>query len=129
LDWQVSSLEQVCTWCLPSLSKLEDLYISEELSWRPNWQDNIENTLWLELLHPFTAVKNLYLSEEFARRIVPALLELVEGRMTEVLPALQTVFLEGLQTSGPVQEGIGQFVAMRQASHPIAVSRWKGQVY
>jgi hypothetical protein len=125
LDWQVSSLEQVCTWCLPPLSALDELYISEEPSWQSDWQDNIENSLWLELLHPFTAVKNLYLSEEFARRIVPALQELVGGRTTEVLPTLQNIFLEGLQPSGPVQEGIGQFAATRQViSHPIAVSRW-----
>ena len=126
LDWQISALEQVCTFCLPPLSALEDLYISEEPSWQPYWQDNIENPLWLELLHPFTAVKNLYLSEEVARRIVPALQELVGGRATEVLPALQNIFLAGLEPSGPIKEGIGRFVATRQGttSHPVAVSRW-----
>jgi hypothetical protein len=124
-DWQVSSIEQVCTSCLPPLSTLEDLYIYPRPNLQPNWQDNIENTLWLELLQPFTAVKNLYLSEEFALRIVPALQELVGGRTTEVLPTLQNVFLEGLQPSRIVQEGIQQFVATRQVtSHPIAVSRW-----
>jgi hypothetical protein len=125
LDWQVSSLEQVCSSSLPPLSALQDLYIHEGTSSRQHWQDNIENTLWLELLHPFSAVKNLYLSEEFALRIGLALQELVGGREVEVLPALQNVFLEGLGPSGPVQEGIGKFVAARQAiSHPVAVSRW-----
>ena len=125
LDWQVSSLEQVCTLCLPPLFMLEDLYISEYQYSLPDWQDNIENTLWLELLLPFHSVKNLYLSEEFARRIVPALQELVGGRSTEVLPTLQNIFLEEVQSSGPIQEGIRRFVATRQvASHPIAVSRW-----
>ena len=123
-DWQVSALEQVCTWCLPPFSSLENLYISEDQYRRPNWQDNIENSLWLELLQSFTAVKNLYLSREFAPRIVPSLQELVGERTTEVLPTVQNIFLEGLQTSGPVQEGIQQFVARRQASHSIAVSRW-----
>ena len=125
LDWQVSSVEQVFTSCLPSLPLLEDLYISENLYQQPDWQDNIENTLWLELLHPFTAVKNLYLSEDFARRIVPALQELDGGRATEVLPTLKNIFLEGLRPSGSVQEGIGQFVATRQAAaDPVVVSRW-----
>ena len=123
-DWQVSALEQVCTWCLPPFSSLENLYISEDQYRRPNWQDNIENSLWLELLQSFTAVKNLYLSREFAPRIVPSLQELVGERTTEVLPTVQNIFLEGLQTSGPVQEGIQQFVTRRQASHSIAVSRW-----
>ena len=125
LDWQVSSLEQVCTSCLPPLSMLEDLYISEQRRWQRHWQDNIENTLWLELLRPFTAVKNLYLSEDFARRIVPAMQELVGGGTTEVLPTLQNTFLEGLRSSVPVQQGIGQFAATRQAiSRPIAVIQW-----
>ena len=125
LDWQVSSLEQVCTYCLPPLAMLEDLYIFDFPYWQSEWQDNIENTLWLELFHPFAGVKNLYLSEEFARRIVPALQELIGGRTTGVLPALQNIFLEGLQQSGPIREGIGQFVATRQVTdHPIAVSRW-----
>jgi hypothetical protein len=125
LEWQVSSLEQVCTSCLPSLSMLEDLYIYDHPSSPPDWKDDIENGLWLQLLHSFTAVKNLYLSEKFALRIGPALQELVEGRTTEVLPALQIIFLEGLESSGPVQEGIAKFVAVRQvASRPIAVSSW-----
>ena len=64
-DWQVSALEQVCTSCLPPLSTLEDLYIYERSYLRSKWPDNIENSLWLELFKPFTAVKNLYLSEEF----------------------------------------------------------------
>jgi hypothetical protein len=126
LDWQVSSVEQVCTSSLPPLSTLEDLYIHEGTSSRAHWQDNIENALWLELLHPFRAARNLYLSRDSAPRIVPALQELVGDRATEVLPALQNIFSEGL--SGPAYEGIWQFVAARRqaSSDPIAVSRWNG---
>ena len=125
LDWQVSSMEQVCTSCLPPLSTLEDLYIYEHPHSPPVWQDNIEDTLWVELLQPFTAVKNLYLSEKFASRIIPALQELTVGRATEVLPTLQNIFLEEIQPSGTVQAGIQQFAAMRQVtSHSIKVSRW-----
>jgi hypothetical protein len=83
---------------------------------------------WLGLLHPFTAVKNLYLSEQIAACIAPVLQDLVGSRSTEVLPGLENIFLEGgLESSGPVQEGIGQFVAARQVTtHPIAVTRWAG---
>jgi F-box-like len=124
LDWQVSSMEQVCTSCLPLLPALEDLHVHENLRWREleDWEDNIENALWLELLLPFTSVKNLYLSEYVARRIVPALQELVGERATEVLPTLQNIFLEERQASGLVQKGIQQVIAVRQvAGHPIAV--------
>ena len=124
LDWQVSSLEQVCTWCLLTVSTSENLYIYGHPLWKLGVQDNIENALWLELFRPFAAVKNLHLSQEFSRRIVPALQELDEGRTTEVLPTLEKVFLEELPITGPIQEGIQQFVAAREASHPIEVSHW-----
>jgi hypothetical protein len=126
LDWQLSSLEQLCTSSLPPFSTLEDLYIYQAPYSQPDWKDNVEGTLWLELLRSFTAVKNLYLSEEFAPRIVPALKELVGGRTSEVLPILENILLEGLQPSGPIQEAIEQFVAMRQVTgHPVAVFSWE----
>jgi hypothetical protein len=125
LHWQVSSMKQICTTlCLRPFSTLEDLHFFEDLQWREleDWPDNIENALWLELLHPFTSVKNLYLSEYIAQHIVPSLQDLVGGKATEVLPTLQNIFLEELQPSGPVQEGIQQFVSRRQATgHPIAI--------
>ena len=93
----------------------------ERPGWRLEWKEKIENGLWVELLHPFTALKNLYLCEEFERRIGPALQELVEGRTTEVMPTLQNIFLEGLG----VEEGIRRFVAARRvAGHPITILRW-----
>ena len=125
LVWQLSSLEQVCTSCLPFLPTLGDLYINEVASSEPDWKDNIGNRPWLELLRPFTAMKNLYLSEKIALRIGPALQEHVEGRTTEVFPTLENVFLEGLGPSGQVQEGIGHFVATQQVvGHRIAISGW-----
>ena len=121
LDWQVSSMEQVCTSCLPPLPNL-DLHIDGNPHYRQHWQGNVDNVLWLRLLHPFTSVKSLYLSEEIARRIVPALQELVGVSATEVLPTLENIFLEEGQQSGPVQEGIQEVVTVRQTNnHPIAV--------
>jgi hypothetical protein len=125
LHWQVSALEQVCTSSYPLLSTLEDLYIYENTYSQQGWQGNVENSLWLELLHPFTAVKNLYLSGEFARRIVPALQELIGDRTTEVLPTLENIFLKELRPSRVIQEGIREFVAARRLSgHHITVSLW-----
>ena len=127
LDWQLSFLEQVCTSSLPLLSTLEDLYM-EGLQWRSwpeDWKDIIDYAQWLELLHSCTFAKNLYLSKELAPCVVPALQELVGISTTEAFPNLQNIFLEELQESGPVQEGIEKFVAARQVTgHAIAVSRW-----
>jgi hypothetical protein len=126
LDWQVSSLEQLFTPFFPSILTLEDLYTHQTQYPKPDWKDNVEDALWLALLHPFTSVKNLYLSKEFAPRIAPVLQELVGGGTTELLPTLQNIFTEELEPSGPVQEAIGTFIAARRFSgHPIAVSRWE----
>ena len=123
LNRRVSSLEQLCTSFLPLFSILEDLYFY--MGYHPDRNASVENRQWLELLRPVMAVKNLYLSEKFASRIAPALQELVEGRTTDVFPALQNIFLEGLEPRGSVQEGIRQFVAARQvANHPISISSW-----
>ena len=124
---QVSFLELVCASCSSFLSTLENLYMHEGLIFSfLHRQNNLDNMLWLDLLRSFTTVKNLYLSKRVARRIVPALQELVEERTTEVLPVLQNIFLEKLEPSEPVFEDIQQFVAMRQAAgHPVAVSSWE----
>ena len=124
LDWQLSFLEQVCTSSFPSLSMLQDLYMRGR-PWPQDWKDIVDYVQWLELLHSFTTVKNLYLSKELVPCVVPALQDLVRGRTTEVLPNLQNIFLEEPEESGPVQEGIEKFVAARQVTgHPITVSRW-----
>jgi hypothetical protein len=128
-DWQLSSLAQVCSSSFPQalILAVEHLYIQSGVSQR-RWQGDIESSQWLELLRPFTAVKALYISSEFVPHVVPTLQELVGERLTEVLPALQTLFLKEPLPSGPVQEIIGQFVAARQlAGHPITVSRWEGK--
>jgi len=104
---------------------LEHLYIYHNKYSRPRWQDDIENCQLLELLQPFTAVKDLYIPWKIVPFIMLGLQELGGEGVTEVLPALQTLFLEWLP-SGPVGEAISQFVAARQlAGHPIAVSHWE----
>jgi hypothetical protein len=124
-DWQLSSVAQICTTSLPLLSTTENLFIYERVDSQLDWKDGIENIEWLELLLPFTAVKNLYLSKQFAPRIAPALQDMTAGGTTEVLTALQNLYLEGFQSSESVQEGIKRFVSGRQfTDHPVAISVW-----
>ena len=95
---------------------IEDLYIDhgyQQLVWK---DDAIENTLRLQLFLPFIAVKNLYLSKEFAPGVAAALGE----RITKVLPSLQNIFAEEPEPSGPFQKSIGQFVSRDRS--PITVS-------
>jgi len=127
IDWQLSALSQVCNLCLPTLSSLERLSVCDSRYRPPHWQDDIENTQWLELLHPFATVKDLYLSRGVALRVAPALQELSEERVTEVLPALQDVFIDSLQPSGLVQEVFREFVTARGrqvSSLPVAIHNW-----
>jgi hypothetical protein len=119
-DWLLSCIEQVCT-SLHPCPTVEDLYIEHQSE--IVWDEAIGSTLWLEFFVPFTAVKNLYICKVFAPGIADALQELVEGRITEVLPSLENIFVEEL---GPgFLQDIGQFVAARQLSgHTIVVSAW-----
>ena len=68
LQLQLLSLAQVCrlSFLRTLISSLESLYICKDGYLRLAWQDDAENTQWMELLQPFTAVKNLILSKEFA---------------------------------------------------------------
>ena len=61
-DWQLSSLAQVIGSSIPPPPTLERLELRDDHYWPPHWQDDIENTQWLEILHPFTSVKDLVLS-------------------------------------------------------------------
>jgi hypothetical protein len=122
-DSRLSSLVQLCTssFLQALIPMLEHLYIIRGSVWR--WQDDLENNHWLELFRPFTTVKNLYLSRGFVPHIVPTLQELVGERATEVLPNLQSIFLEDLLESRFVPEAMRQFIAARQlSSRPIAIS-------
>ena len=77
---------------------------------------------WLELLHPFTSVRELVLSEDLVPLVAPALQELTGERVTEVLPALQSIFLLGPRISGPVKKALKVFTTARRLSgHPVTV--------
>jgi len=118
LDWQISSLAQVCSTSFPPLPALErlDIRIEKGQDSLLEWQDDMEDTQWLDLLLPFTSVKELRLCKDSVAFIAPSLQGLSGERITEVLPALENLFLRRPQPSGPVKEAIGKFIAARQLS-------------
>jgi hypothetical protein len=123
-EWQLSSLTEFCSSSLPPLlaPTLEHLAIYEDQNALPQWQDDMENTQWIELLQPFTSVRDLELSGKIARQVIPALGELTGERVTEVLPALQTISLSGPQRTGPTQDAIVQLIAAREhVGFPVTV--------
>jgi hypothetical protein len=117
------SLANICTSFFPSIYMVQHLHFH---GLPLSWHEEAEDLQWLDFFRPFTGVKNLYVSQMFARFIALALQDLVGERVTEVLPTLESIFLEDLHPLGPVEEAIGEFVAARQLSgHPVAVSHWK----
>jgi hypothetical protein len=124
-EWQLSSLTEVCTSPLP-LSSLERLDVVEEEILPGHWPDDTEDAQWLELFRPFIAVKVLYLSAGLAVRVARALQELDAERATEVLPALQSVFIEVSQLRRASNEGMSRFITARRLSgHPVAIYHWE----
>ena len=106
---------------LSTLSNVDRLDIREDHYEPPDWQDDIENTQWIELLQPFTTVKDLHISKQVTSRVAPALQELSGELVVDLLPGLQNLFVVGLEPSGPVQ-AIEQFIAARTVSgRPVAL--------
>lgn len=137
-DLQLLSLVQLCTSSFPQtfIPTVKHLYMLESREYQDDmwgmdsedWENNIQNSQLLQLLQPFIAVKNFYISEKILPLIAPALQELVGVRITEALPALECLFLDGLRVSGTVREAIRPFLAARQLStHPIVASYWDSE--
>jgi len=123
VDWQLSFLTQVCSSPFLLTSALEELHIGEpgHRFGSAHWKDAIENAQWLELLDLFTALKNLHLRGETVLRVFSALSELSEERVTEVLPALQNIFISGYLPEAS-RKAMKIFVAARRRSgHPVSV--------
>ena len=125
MDQQLLSLVQVVASFFHLTYVVENVYIYGVEDLLHSWRDSTGNTQWLEILHPFMGVKNLYVCRGFARRIAPALRELVGERARDVLPALECLFVDFPELSEPLQEALGPFVSARQHSgHPVTLSRW-----
>jgi hypothetical protein len=123
-DSRLSYLAELWESCVPSPSPFECLHMDIPYSWRDVIDD--PEPQWLELLHPFSAVKDLRLSKSVASRVAQALRGLPAERVMGVLPALEIVFISGLQPFGPVREAISEFVDARQLSgHPVSI-HWEG---
>jgi len=123
-----SYLPYFCASCLPTLSPFETLRIHAPT--RYTWPDSDivghPDPQWVELLCLFNTVKDLHLSKSAAPRVIQALRGLPVGRVTEVLPALENVFIPGLEHFGPAKEAIYEFADARQLfRHPVSIYGWE----
>jgi hypothetical protein len=127
---ELSLVARACNSFLPLLPSLDQLgiYNPERKPLFSRWQSEAKDAQWIDLLRPFFVVKDLTLAEPVVESIASALEELVGERVTEVLPALQNIFLEGFRSSGRVPKGITKFIAARELSgRPVIVHHRKGK--
>ncbi|KAH9970596.1 hypothetical protein BGW80DRAFT_1253890 [Lactifluus volemus] len=127
VDWQVSSMAQICNQLSFLLSGIEQLKIYRKPDMPAStFQVDMDDTQWLELFHPFTALQTLGIYGPLQSLIVSALQGLGEELAMEVLPALENPHLERYRASGSEQEDIKPFIIARQRSaHPVTVTRVK----
>jgi hypothetical protein len=133
VDWQVSSVAQIANQLSESFMSSIDYLFIEDTTSGTTFEDSMDETQWLELFHPFIAVRTLRLHSGKARmgsHVVSALRGLSVESATQVLPALDNLNLEGNQESGPEQQDIEPFIAARQGSdHPVTFHHSKIQVW
>jgi len=125
---RLSHIAKICTSCLPTPFHFERLYIIDPL--RDWWQGPIDDldSQWLALLRPFNNMKDLHLSHYVAPHVAQALRGLPVERVTEVLPALENVFITAPEPFGPMKEAVSEFAAARQLSgYPVSI-HWEGEV-
>ena len=119
-EWQLSSLAQFCSSSFPPLPTLEHLSIHVHIH---HGLIHVESSQWLELLHPFIAVRDLDLPLQLqvASQVATALRELTGNMATEVLPALRRVLIYP-SYADRIQEEFAPFITARQLSgQPVSV--------
>ena len=129
-DWQLSSTTQIFGQQLLLLSQVEQLVLCEFPWGSFEWKDDpdMDSSQWLELFRLFVAAQSLHVSERLVSPVARALQHLTGQMATEVFPVLQTLFLEGLQQSGPVHEAMETFANARPPSNrPVVIERWESR--
>ena len=122
-------MTQILSQQLRLLSHIEHFQICEPLDprYRIEWEDDpdMDPSQWLELFWHLIAVQGFYVSERLVHLVVAALKEVTEEMAMEVLPALRSVSLEGLQPSGPVQDAIRFLTARQLTNYPVVIQPWE----
>jgi hypothetical protein len=107
LDWQISHVVQTLCQSGSMLSNVDDLAIDAR-DMPPGEKDDSE---WLALLRPFTAVATLHVSWKLAEHVACGLEGITEETAAEMLPALQSLCLEGAPSTSTKR-----FALIRQLS-------------
>ncbi|KAH8999842.1 hypothetical protein EDB86DRAFT_614515 [Lactarius hatsudake] len=96
LDWQISSVAQICLQSLPLLSGIKRLSI-DSTDEQAGWQGDTSPE-WHRFFCPFTAVEKLYVSAPLRSQI-----DLALSRQAKLLPALRSTSFKKPRGPGIVQ--------------------------
>ncbi|KAH9059957.1 hypothetical protein EDB87DRAFT_1684214 [Lactarius vividus] len=121
LDWQLSSMAQVCDQFSPFLFHINNLRIHATQS--PSGQDVVDDEQWLELFRTFCGATDFRVANELVTAILRAL-GLADGRPATLLPSLRHLHIENPIAMDESSWGaLLSFVTLRsRASYPIQVS-------
>ena len=98
------------------LSNVDDLSINAR-DLPAGGKDFMDDSEWLELFRPFTAVETLHVSEMSARYVSRRLEYVTEDMSAEMLPILHSLYLEDEPLTS-----VERFVAVRRRfNHPVAI--------
>jgi hypothetical protein len=84
----------------------------------------IDNKEWLELFHPFIAIRTLRLSGKLQSQVVSSLQELTMEGLMEVLPTLQSIYIIHKNSEGKYhqeQQSIEVFFAQCQHGRSVTL--------
>ncbi|KAH9025806.1 hypothetical protein EDB84DRAFT_1503769 [Lactarius hengduanensis] len=113
LDWQLSSMAQICDQFSAFLLRVEDLDIETT---KPATEDIMDGGQWLVLVRSFGGAKDFRVVGELATAILRALCQ-VDGGHTVMLPALRDLCVPDLGPAyGPLWEAASSFIASRWPS-------------
>ena len=122
LDWQASSMAQICNSLSQIFSAVEHLTLQHDVHSESSEEHNdVDHTEWRKLLRPFSNVKTLETEEELVKDLSRCL-ELEEGEPgLELLPKLEQLEYSG---SGDTGDAFASFVdARRNAGRPVTLVR------
>jgi hypothetical protein len=121
IDMQVPHMAQVLGHFSATLSHV--IHLKLELWEDGQLEGDIEAVEWHLLLHRFSAVQTLYVSQDLAAHIAITLEEMAGGMFAESLPSLDLIYLEDQPASS-----VEKFVAARQLSdRPVTVVHTKAE--
>ena len=117
LDWQLSSMTQICNHFPPFLLHIEDLRISS--TQLPNWEHSMAGEQWSELIRVFGSAKDLRVAGVHVTDILCALHPADGDHPTDptVLPSLRNLHVqEPMRPEMPLWDASRSFIASRLLS-------------